>query len=404
MKILHTADWHIGKQLHSCGLAEDHTFFLDWLAELIRERQIDLLLVSGDVFDTAYPTPQSLRLYYRFLTQLLGTGCQVIITGGNHDSPAVLNAPRELLHHLNIKIVGNALENIADQLIRIESPNGEVVVAAVPYLRDIDLRKSVSGAKYDDRVAILRQGIKQHYQQLADLHQAQYKGLCAVAMGHLYVNGATISESEREIHAIGGQAAFSSEHFPDGFDYVALGHIHKPQRIANSDFIRYSGSPLPLSFSERDDTKFVLELSLQNTQITQIEALPVPVFRQLRSFSGNLDQVEAALKAFAPQTRLESLVEIHVTEPNFDPQIDFYFNQFKQDFGKENFKIIKGRLSYVNRLQGVDELFATGTSIQDLSAREVFAKRLEVEKLDDETRQLLLEAFEEIEREVNEQH
>ena len=359
--------------------------------------------MSGDVFDTAYPTPYSLGLYYGFLTKLFGTGCQVIVTGGNHDSASVLNAPRELLRHLNIKIVGNALENIADQLIRIESQEGEVVVAAVPYLRDIDLRKSVSGAKYDDRVAALRQGIKQHYQQIADCHHAQYKGLCVVAMGHLYVNGATISESEREIHAIGGEAAFSSEHFPAGFDYVALGHIHKPQRIANSDLIRYSGSPIPLSFSERDDTKFVLELTLQNAQIAQIEALPVPVFRQLRSFSGNLDQVEAALKAFAPQTQLESLVEIHVTEPNFDPQIDFYFNQFKKDFGQENFKIVKDRLSYVNRLQGADELFAIGTSIQDLSAREVFAKRLEVETLDDETRQLLLEAFEEIEREVEEQ-
>lgn len=404
MKILHTADWHLGKQLHKSGLEEDHRLFLEWLAQTIQEHRIDLLLVSGDIFDTANPSNQALCQYYGFLKKLIGTGCHVVVTGGNHDSPGVLNAPRELLHFLDIKVVGNAQENIQDELLHIVSPNGEVVVAAVPYLREADLRKSVSGEGYDDRLSALRQGIRGHYEQLARLKNEYFAGLSFIAMGHLYVNGASISESERDIHVIGGEAAFSADFFPTGFDYIALGHIHKPQRISNSDFIRYSGSPIPLSFSERNDSKYVLELTLENNKISKVEELPVPTFRELRCFTGNLDEVEAALKAYQFMTPLPPYVEVHVTEPFADPQKELYFNYLLREFDNAPFQIIKPRLSFENRTKGADELFMTGTAIQDLSPKDVFQKRLTAESLDDEIKGLLAEAFEELWREVAEQN
>ncbi|TAF95249.1 MAG: exonuclease subunit SbcD [Cytophagia bacterium] len=402
MKILHTADWHIGKQLHRYGLDDDHALFLDWLAALIQERQIDLLLVSGDVFDTANPSNASLAQYYGFLKQLIGTGCQVIVTGGNHDSPGVLNAPRELLRFLDVKVVGCISNDLSDELIHVQTPRGELVVGAVPYLREIDLRRSASGQGYDERVALVRQGIRQHYQALADLKHEQFKNLPSIAMGHLYVNGATVSESEREIHVVGGEAAFSSEHFPAGFDYTALGHIHRPQRIGNSDFTRYCGSPIMLSFSEREDAKLVLELTLENDKITQITPLPVPKFRELRSFKGSLDEVWADLQAYAPTAPLEALVEVRVEEPNSDPQIELNFELLKQEFAQSPFKIISPRIAYSNRLRGADELFVIGTAIQDLAETEVFEKRLLAEDLDEATRQTLLEAFGELLQEVQE--
>ncbi|MFN3380431.1 MAG: exonuclease subunit SbcD [Runella zeae] len=239
MKILHTADWHLGKQLHKYSLEEDQRLFLEWLSDTIQQRSIDLLLISGDIFDTANPSNLALTQYYGFLKKLIGTDCQVIVTGGNHDSPGVLNAPRELLKFLNIKVVGSALENLGDELLHIHTPKGEVVVAAVPYLREADLRKSVSGEGYEDRLSALRQGIRGHYEKLIDLKTSQFKNLPSIAMGHLYVNGASVSESERDIHVIGGEAAFSAEFFPEGFDYVALGHIHRPQRMGPSEMIRY---------------------------------------------------------------------------------------------------------------------------------------------------------------------
>lgn len=392
MKILHTADWHLGKQLHKYSLEKDHQLFLDWLIATIEERKIDLLLVSGDVFDTAFPSSAALSQYYKFLQRLIGLRCKVIITGGNHDSPGVLNAPRELLHHLDIRVIGSATMNVEDSFVVL--PQFNLGVAAVPFLRDIDLRKSISGQAYQDRAEAIRQGIRQHYQQFADLHSEKFSNLTLIGMGHLYVNGASTSDSEREVHSIGGLAAFSTEHFPEGFAYMALGHIHKPQRL--SETVRYCGSPVPLSFSERNDPKYVLELTLMNGAIETIEQLSVPKFRELRAFSGTLDEVWMALQNYQPTTQLEPLVELSVVEPNFDPQKSVQFDLLLREFENAPFRIIKPRLTYENRIKEADELFAIGTEIEDLSPREVFNRRLESESLDEETRALLQEAFDEL--------
>jgi exonuclease SbcD len=213
-------------------------------------------------------------------------------------------------------------------------------------------------------------------------------------MGHLYVNGATTSDSEREVHSIGGLAAFSTQDFPGGFAYMALGHIHKPQRL--SDTVRYSGSPIPLSFSERNDPKYVLELTLTDGSIVDIEQLPVPAFRELRTFSGTLDEVWTDLQAYQTETPLEPLVELNVVEAYFDPQKSVQFDLLLREFDKASFRIIKPRLTYENRIKEADELFAVGTEIEDLSPRDVFNRRLESEDLDEETRSLLQEAFDEL--------
>lgn len=392
IKILHTADWHIGKQLHKYSLEEDHRIFFDWLHEQIVEREIDLLLVSGDIFDTAFPSNASLGIYYGFLTRLLGHKCKVIITGGNHDSAGVLNAPRDILSHLDIRVVGDVSGFPGAGYFSF--PEWGFSVGAIPFLKDADLRKSVAGSNYEDRTAQIREGIARYYREMMQFHQNLQPDLPIIGMGHLFVAGAEVSESERDIHVVGNLAAFSSDQFPNGYLYMALGHIHKPQKI--SDTVRYSGSPIPLSFSERKDPKYLIELTLDQGRIEHTETIAVPAARELRSFSGSIDEVWDQLKSFQSDKSLEALLEVHVTEPAYDPEKSLRFDLMLSEFENASFRIVKPRLTFENRSKEAADLFVTGTEIEDLSPRQVFQKRMEQESLSEEARQKLLEAFDEL--------
>eukprot|EP01136_Pigoraptor_vietnamica_P038977 Opistho-1_new@109018 len=162
MKILHTADWHLGKKLHKYDLHEDQQLFLEWLIAFIQERKIDVLLISGDIFDLANPPAEARMLYYWFLRQMILQKCKIIITGGNHDSVSMLNAPKDILSMLDVIVVGGAMPNIEDEIIDLK----ELIVCAVPYLRDADLRQAVEGETATGRIEAVRNGIKNHYDQL----------------------------------------------------------------------------------------------------------------------------------------------------------------------------------------------------------------------------------------------
>jgi exonuclease SbcD len=392
VSVLHTADWHIGKQLHKYSLEEDHRIFFDWLYEQIVQRDIDLLLVSGDVFDTAFPSNASLGMYYGFLTRLIGHKCRIIVTGGNHDSAGVLNAPKEILSHLDIKVVGDVAH--FPEAGHFPFPAWGFAVGAVPYLRDADLRKSVAGSNYEDRTLMLREGIARYYSEMLAFHRTHFPSLTILGMGHLFVAGAEVSESERDIHVVGNLAAFSSDQFPDGYLYMALGHIHKPQKIKET--VRYSGSPIPLSFSERKDPKYVIELTLEDGELLETKTLPVPASRELVSLTGTLENVWEQLSSFQSSLPLEALLEVHVVEPTYNPEISLRFDLMLRDFEKAAFRIVKPRLTFENRRQEASDLFAIGTEIEDLSPRQVFLKRMEKEVVTEETRTVLLEVFEEL--------
>ena len=151
MKILHTADWHLGHRLHEQSQQEEQTLFLSWIENYIIKEKIDVLLISGDIFDTGSPSNQSLEMYYNFLVKLKATSCKsIVITGGNHDSAGTLNAPKHLLDALSIKVVGKATENIEDEVFEIEVNGEKVIIGAVPYLRDGDIRRAVAGESFDE--------------------------------------------------------------------------------------------------------------------------------------------------------------------------------------------------------------------------------------------------------------
>lgn len=392
MKILHTADWHLGKKLHKHDLSKDHQLFLDWLILLIQEQKIDLLLISGDVFDLANPPLEARAMYYWFLRQMIQLKCKIIITGGNHDSAQMLDAPKDILNLLDISVVGGATTPIENEIILLEN----LVICAVPYLRDADLRQAIEGETGTSRIENVRLGIKKHYDTLAEICQEKYPNLPKIAMGHLYANGSISSESEREIQ-IGNLASVDGNDFSKTFDYVALGHIHRPQIIGGNERIRYSGSPIPLSFSEKNDQKIVLILEISENKIQKIEPIEVPKFRELKRISGTLEAVKSKLIAFQNEAPLKSFLEIEVIEDAFNPLIIKELNDLIGVFDDENAIVLKHRIGFKNEVTSSEELFVEGQNLEDISEKDMLQKRLEKENsLSDEHRALMMEAFTEL--------
>ena len=288
MRILHTADWHIGQRLHERQRTDEHEKFLDWLLNTIQEHKVELLLVSGDIFDTALPSSESTNLYYRFLYRLFDeTNAYTVITAGNHDSARHLEAPREFLEMGRIYVVGLA-DDPTKCVFTFPRTNPRVAVAAVPYLSESDLRH-LSYETEVDRNERYREWLKTFY---ADCVAAMPAELPKILMGHLFVQGGEIGTSERNVQ-IGGATATRADDFPEDVSYVALGHLHRPQTIKGPDYpIRYSGSPIPLRFNETGYRKkvYLLELSDDGVLIEDKE-IDVPIFKELRTVEGDEDSV-----------------------------------------------------------------------------------------------------------------
>lgn len=398
MKILHTADWHIGKKLHKHDLSADFEFFINWLVELVKKENVDVMLVSGDIFDLANPSNEARRAYFQALLKLRDLKCKLILTGGNHDSPSVLNAPKELLQAMDIHVIGNLPEKIEDCLIPLKNGEGktEAVVAALPYLRDPDLRKATEEISYESRIEAIREGIARVFENTANCCKENFPNIPAIAMGHLFAASASTSESERDIQ-VGNEASFSADKFGDYFNYIALGHIHRPQKVNALVPAFYSGSPLPLSFSEREDKKRLLII---DTDDFEVENIDIPVFRQLKRISGTLGELKSKLDALQPKGDLDTLLELELIEEKYDPGKIVDLDKLVQEFETEGAEIVKHRASFKNRIQGASELYDSPQQLEDLKPREVFEKRLEREDYDEENHQLVSEAFDEILEEI----
>ena len=374
IKILHTADWHIGKQLHKIDLAPDMELFFDWLLLCIQEQKIDVLLMSGDLFDQANPSQAAMTQYYQFLKRLIPLSCKVIITGGNHDSAHVINAPKELLQLLDIKVVGGVPDDISELFVDIEIGDDSVVIAAVPFLKDRDIRNAAPGESYSDKIQLIKEGIAGYFKSVNDYYNSNYSGKAYILMAHLFAQGASISDSEREIQ-IGNQASVVSAVFGEEPHYIALGHIHRPQMVSRP-FIRYSGSPIALSFSEKKDVKEVVLVTVDGTSVTY-EALAVPKFRKLVSITGTIEEVEAKIAAYQSESVLIDLAEIIVEEESENiAHIKALENILTSDLDGK-LQILKGSIHFKNTTVGTSKLLGQGEDIKDFSAVQLFQKRLE---------------------------
>lgn len=382
MKILHTADWHLGARLVERDRLPEHERFLDWLIETLRDEKIDALLVSGDVFDAANPPQDAVALYFDFLKRLADLKTvKAVITGGNHDSASHLNAPRELLKRFDVHVFGHAGENNVVDL-------GGAVVAAVPFLRERDLRQATAGETITAVHEQLRAAIRAHYAAQLAACRDLAQGRLVIAMGHLTVLGATTSDSERDIH-IGNLGAVGADLF-NGFDYTALGHLHRPQKVASLETIRYSGSPIALSFSEAADKKSVVILDLQTHSPAPIllpinpsdgqknegrrmgiSTVPIPTTRQLIRAAVSRATLAADLQTVPAGSWAEITVKLDAPEPDLDRQVR---------------EAVAGRFEVLKVLADLPATAATpwqptGPALHDLQPRDVFRELLQEKQL-----------------------
>lgn len=319
MKILHTSDWHIGRTLYGRKRYEEFEAFLTWLAETVEKYEIVALLVSGDVFDNSAPSTRAQELYYRFLCKLAASSCRhVVIVAGNHDSPSFLSAPKELLKVLDIHVIGYASAAPEDEMLVLRNAQNapELIVCAVPYLRDRDLRIAEAGESVEDKEQKLFDGVRNHYAAVATLAEQKRTELGAdipiVAMGHIFTAGGQTVDGDgvRELY-VGTLAHVTAGIFPTCYNYLALGHLHVPQKVNGSETIRYSGSPLPMGFGEAKQLKSVCKVEFHGTAAS-IQLIDVPVFQKLERVKGDWDGISyriLELSAIGSDAWLEVIYE-----------------------------------------------------------------------------------------------
>jgi exonuclease SbcD len=371
MRILHTADWHLGARLVERERLGEQAVFLDWLIEVLRSEKVEALLVSGDVFDAANPPQEAVALYFDFLKRLADLKTvNAVITGGNHDSASHLNAPRELLKRFEVHVFGQAGANVVDL--------GGAVVAAVPFLRERDLREVGAGVTMGKVQEQVKGAIRAHYAEQLAACRAVAVERPVIAMGHLTVLGAVTSDSERDIH-IGNLGAVGADVFA-GFDYTALGHLHRPQKVAGLEGVRYSGSPIALSFSEAGDAKSVVVVETEGGRQGNadrgmgIEVVAVPVSRSLVRVKAGRASLGADLERVPAGAWAEVSVKLEGPEADLDRLV--------REAARGRFEVLKV-LAELPEGEGV-VWQATGPVLSELQPREVFEELLKEKGIEGE--------------------
>lgn len=287
LRILHTADWHLGQSFFGYDRDREHDCFLDWFKESICKQQADVLLIAGDIFDVANPSAAAQHRFFRFLKEVkaLCPPLQIILIAGNHDSASRLEAPTPLLEELDTTIVGS-VRRMADGTINYESmlrplynKEGklETICLCVPYLRQGDYPPAE-----EDEASTFTSGVARLYRKLTDFAKERYPGTPLIAMGHLYIGSAELSENDRSERVIvGGLESVPADTFDECLLYTALGHIHKAQRVGGRDNVRYSGTPLPMSFSEVNYNHQVVSILIEEGKAVEISPIYIPVFVEL---------------------------------------------------------------------------------------------------------------------------
>lgn len=289
MKILHTSDWHLGAMLHQEKRYEEFDAVLEWLLKLLKDKAVDILLIAGDVFDTATPSNRAMEQYCQFLSEAVKGGIkQIIVTAGNHDSVSFLEAPKQVLRCLNIHVIGKADPEFKDQLFPLKDETGTVrsVICAVPFLRDRDIRQAVSGENVEDLYQKRYEGVVNYYKGICAKAAELYPGVPQLVTGHFFAAGGKISTD----CVIGNLFSINVNELPDTISYLALGHLHTPQTVSGKNNCRYSGSLLKMNFGDNDTEKEMLILDTDDLS-AEPEKIPVPVFQQMEDINGNLQEI-----------------------------------------------------------------------------------------------------------------
>jgi exonuclease SbcD len=325
LKLIHTADWHLGQTFYEFDRKKEHLHFLSELKKLISERKIDVLLVAGDVFDSPNPPADAQEMYYGFLCSVTSENpdLQIIIIAGNHDSAARLEAPNPLLNILNITVKGDVKRTVDGEidyqnLIVPIKQKGKITAwcLAVPYLRYGSYPAAETYSKGVEKF------IASLYENVPD------KTLPVIGMAHLQASGAVVSKNDKsERIVIGGEEGISSDVFPDGLVYTALGHLHRAQHVPHRDNARYSGAPLPMSFAERTNKQGVVyvEIADDKTTIEKIELKPLISLQSI--YADSVDELLLKLHHLPQGDKnetpyIELIVKITEPEPSLRNDVE----------------------------------------------------------------------------------
>ena len=414
MRILHTSDWHLGQYFYGKSRAAEHQHFLNWLTEQVSEHSVDAIIVAGDIFDTGTPPSYAREMYFDFVVHLNQLNCQLIILAGNHDSVAMLGESKQLLAHLSTRVIPSVSDDIAQQVFVVPDKQGKpgLVLCAIPFIRPRDVIKSQAGQSGKEKQQALQQGIHEHYQRLyqqakslasfdsnsnadpdvnadanVDANVEVNKVLPIVATGHLTTVGVTSSESVRDIY-IGTLEAFPARDFPDA-DYIALGHIHRPQKVAKTEHIRYCGSPIPLSFDEAAQDKQVLLVDFVADKLQQVTAVKVPCFQPLFMLNTTLEQLNHEITQLVDEVQKQKILtkgqtiwlDIEINSVDYLQDLQSRIEGFIKDLPIELLRVRRSK-SARQLMPGNKEKI----TLNELSVDDVFESRLaqEVWQTDDE--------------------
>lgn len=367
----------------------EHQALIAWLLEQTRLHAVDAVLIAGDIFDTGTPPSYARELYSDLVVRLHEAGVALLLLGGNHDSVATLRESSALLARLSTHVHPAAGEpqshvRVLPRRAADGRPGAQpgCIVCAIPFIRPRDVVTSEFGQSAQDRQQQLLQAIKQYYQNVYEaacvqrdqIEQQTGQRLPIIATGHLTTVGASSSESVREIY-VGTLDAFPTSEFPP-VDYLALGHIHKPQKVGGKDHIRYSGSPIALSFDELGQQKQMLLVDLDATGLQTVTELTVPVFQPMMSVRGDLGYITEALPRIAMQAEAGQTIWLEITVATDDYLADLpaRIQKLVEDLPLEVLRVRR------ERGQTMAQLFDnSGATLDELDPHDVFARRLEHE-------------------------
>ncbi|MBB3102383.1 exonuclease SbcCD subunit D C-terminal domain-containing protein [Azomonas macrocytogenes] len=378
MRLIHTSDWHLGQTLHGQERDYEHACFLAWLLERLEEQRPDALLIAGDIFDTVNPPLKAQERLYDFIVSAHERlpRLQILMIAGNHDSGARIELPAPLMKRLNTHAIGRIhwstdghLEH-SRLLLPLTNTQGEIAAwcLALPFLRPAEVTSRDNNG--DDYLT----GIQQVHAALVAAAQTQRQpGQALLAMSHAHMTGGTVSaDSERNI-VIGSAETLPASLFPATIGYVALGHLHKPQRVGGQERIRYSGSPLPLSFAEEHYTHQILLVTLAGEHLHSVESLPVPRAVDMHRIGPEpladvLHQLEALPSLDLPRERQPWLeVRIRLDEPLPDLR-----QQIENALQGKSCRLVRIASEYAGRSHDENETPLCG--LEQISPQDLFSR------------------------------
>ena len=384
MKILHTSDWHLGARLHDMDRSDEQRAFLGWLLELMAKERPDALVVAGDVFDVKAPSPAAQKLYYGFLADVVRSGVcgKVVVVAGNHDNAGLLAAPAQLLGKLDIAVIARAQggEAVSDEIVEVKAPDGAagLVIAAVPFMYEAELanfgaEETAPDAPRDDRIAA---GWRRHYADAIAAARAKAPDAPLVVTGHCTMANADLSDDESErCRRVGGLGACAAGPLAAA-DYVALGHLHKPQPVRGQETkMFYSGSPLRMSFDEARGSKYVNVVTFGAAGTPpDVRRVEVPQTVPILTVEGTPDEVRAQLGDLVRDREMRRYVRLRLRD--FEGEARPFWEEFRA--------LVKGTGTLVleeNDMRPVDVPFAglkafEGRRIQDVDPHDMAERKL----------------------------